>query len=239
MYGSEAVSSTEESRDRKAAQARDRRAATSRRKEATRLLKSVDTGTVRKAVARAPRQEKDAADRQRKIGKNVASLVAQLVFWEGKGEGRDNWVHKTAADWELAEDALTYWMLRTARQVAVEEGLLEYKQGLRPGDRRPTGHYRLNLLEVARVVAQSELETTKQLLKREGRSSQRDQLNRNCRKWEKALEDLCLIDIVNENDEPVPSDPDAISSVQTDNETLTTCQGYRTCTFDNTTENFV
>lgn len=106
-------------------------------------------------ITRAPRRELDAGGRQRKIGKNVAAIVRQLWFWEGRGEAEDGYIWKTAEDWELAEDGLSYSMLRTARDVAAGEGLLKYEQRECP-DGRTRVFYRLDLVGVLRVVALSE-----------------------------------------------------------------------------------
>lgn len=159
------------------------------REEAYGVLDSMKVLDVQSIIKRAPRKEKDKAGRQRKIGANVAGMVRQLLHWEGKGEAEDGWIWKTAEEWELVEDGLTYRMLRTARDVAEAEGLLEYQE--RPyRDGRPRVYYRLNLVEVLRVVAVSELESAKKWLDRHPDSAKRPKWIEKRDKASRILEDL-------------------------------------------------
>ena len=97
-------------------------------------------------------------------------MVVQLWFRDGQGEAGDGSTHNTAFAWERREGAFTERGLRTARRVGEEEGLFESWVDLRPSDRRRTVFYRLNLWEVARCVARSELKNVSNLLARAGRS---------------------------------------------------------------------
>ena len=129
---------------------------------------------VRNAVARAKRSDRDRGGRQRLIGANVGAMCGQLLYWEGKGEADDFWIHKTANDWMTTDAPLTKRMLKTAERVAMEEGLIEVVPGKRPGDKQNTVWYRLNMWELARVVVASELENIEFRLEHEGRKNVRD-----------------------------------------------------------------
>jgi hypothetical protein len=184
--------------DRKAAQARDRRARKKERREVVSVLKGMKVLAVQEAITRAPRSEKvttkDGRVRVLRIGAHVAAMCRQLLYWEGKGEASSDWVHKTAAEWEASDAALTAAKLRTARRVGhKEERLWEEKEGLRPGDHRPTVYYRLDVWRMAQVVVASEIANTKWLLARERRKSQCARLKRKLRELETARDDLGLI----------------------------------------------
>jgi hypothetical protein len=148
---------------------------------------------VRKAVARAPRRKLDGANRQRRMGGNVATFVVQLLTWEDSGELEDYWIHKTRREWFESEAALTESMVKTARKTADEERLVKHEKIYRPGDRRPTTKYRVDMWELARVVNRSELENVARLLEHEGRKRERDRLNRKRRDLERASDDLNLL----------------------------------------------
>lgn len=97
-------------------------------------------------------------------------MVRQLVFWKNKGEADGDWIYKTREEW-YQEAGLTYRMLRTARDVAKAEGLLDYEE------RGPKGealvYYRLDMTAVLRVVAASELAVAREWLDRHPRSKRR------------------------------------------------------------------
>lgn len=156
-------------------------------------MAGLDLLAIKNALARAPRREPDQAGRQRRIGNNVAALIVDLLAWDGSGEAEDDSIHRSRRGvWE-SPAALTESMLKTARLVAEEEGLLKYWTGIRPSDRRPTTFYRLNLWEVARVVNRSELDNVVRLLAHEGRKKERDKLNKKRRALETAKADLDLL----------------------------------------------
>lgn len=169
---------------------------------ATGILRGLDPFTMQDAVARAKRTKLDCGGRQRRIGAHVGQMCRQLLFWEGKGELEDAWIHKTAREWEESEAALTKRMLKTAERVAMEEGLIEVEDGRRPGDQQQTKFYRLNLWALARVVVVSELENVTNRLEHEGRKTRRDQLNKRRRELKQAEADLDLVGKPNP-----PSDP--------------------------------
>lgn len=148
---------------------------------------------VRNAVARAKRSDRDLGNRQRLIGANVGAMCGQLLYWDGKGEADDFWIHKTASDWMTADASLTKRMLKTAERVAMEEGLIQVVVGKRPGDRQNTVWYRLNMWELARVVVASQLENIGFRLEHEGRKNFRDKLNKRRRELERARDDLNLL----------------------------------------------
>jgi len=156
-------------------------------------MAGLDLVEVKKAIARAPRKERDAANKQRRMGGNVASFMVQLLTWEGSGELDDYYIHRTKREWFESEAALTESMVKTARTTADEEGLVEFETGYRPRDRRPTTLYRVNMWELAKLVNRSELENTERLLKHETRKRERDKLNKKRCALEAARDDLSLL----------------------------------------------
>ncbi len=188
----------EDHKDRKARQARERRAATRMRKMAHELLDEMKVLAVQEAICRAPRSEvvttEDGRVRTYRIGAHVAAMVRQLLHWDGRGATAGDWIYKSEAEWLQTDAALTSAKLRTARRVGKEEGLWEEKVELRPSDRRQIVHYRLNMWRVAQVVVASELENTRNLLKREKRKQHLDRLRKKLRKLETARDDLRLTD---------------------------------------------
>lgn len=224
-----ATDGEQERKDTKAGQARERRARKRARKEAHSLLTNdMKVLEVQEAVTRAPRSETDQAGKQHRIGAHVSAMVRQLLFWEGKGEAEGGWIYKSALDWEQADAALTASKLRTARRVAVEEGLWEERQQLRPGDQRPTVYYRLDMLRVAEVVVFSELQNTHRLLQRERRGGEREKLNRKRRELEKARDDLRLIGMGDTEDsthnQPCQFDRGTVSKYQGSHNKMTPLQ---------------
>ena len=145
-------------------------------------MAGMDLVDVRKAIARAPRREPDAAGRQRRQGGNVATFLVQLLTWEGSGELDDYYIHRTKREWFESEAALTEAMVKTARKTAHEEGLVDYEQTYRPNDRRPTTKYRVNMWELTRLVIRSD------------HKRERDKLNRKRRELERAKDDLNLFE---------------------------------------------
>lgn len=174
-------------RDRKAAQARERRARKAERREAHRVLDEMKVLELENALRRAPRSEKGQDGRTLRLRANVASMVRQMIFWEGKGEADGDWIYKTREEW-FQEAGLTYRMLRVARDVARDEGLLDYEE------RGPKGqtlvYYKLDMAAVLRVVAASELEVARDWLKRHPRSKKRPGWVEKRKRWERLLEDL-------------------------------------------------
>lgn len=146
-------------------------------------IREIGAIAIEDAVSRTPRKELDEAGRTRRIGANVGKQCRQLVFWEGKGDNPDGWIHKTAREVE-AETGMTRGQQRTARRVGVEEGLFEIEPGFRPSDRRPTNYYRLNVLNVATTIITSEAEKIARRLDRERRKDKRDALASERRKLE-------------------------------------------------------
>lgn len=103
-------------------------------------------------LARAPRKD----DPKKLIGPNLARLVRYLLFWDGKGQLGDNKTHKTDAEFEddlgMKRDAL-----KSARELGEAEGVLEYERGTRPGDRRRTTVYHVNVAGLTRKITDSEI----------------------------------------------------------------------------------
>jgi hypothetical protein len=162
------------------------------REGAKSILNGMNAIATEDAIARAKRSGTDAADRQWTMGPNVGKMVRQLVFWDGKGSDDDDRIHKTAREWFQSEAGLTERQLRTARRIAVEEGLVEVTVGRRPSDGQKVNFYRLNMWQTARVVVESELENTNRKLAHEGRKRVRDRLNKQRRGLERTQEDLNL-----------------------------------------------
>jgi hypothetical protein len=172
------------------------------REEMAERLKALGALAIEDAVARAPRSQQDAAGRTLKIGHGVGKMVRQLLFWEGKGEEHNNRIHKTKREWFESEAGLTESQVKTARVVAAKEGLLAFEEGFRRGDGRPTTFYRLNMLNVARVVAASEAENVERRLQRERRPRRRHQLEEKLAEVRDMLEELDVIGDGSEGAEP-------------------------------------
>jgi hypothetical protein len=137
------------------------------------VLRGMDLFRVESAISRAPRKKLDAAGRQLEIGGNVAAMVKELLFLDGKGEDPDGFIHKTAREWRECDAALTKRKVKTAEQVGLGEELWKIEHGVRPSDGRETVYYRLNMWEVCRVVVRSELEHIKGKLKINRRPNER------------------------------------------------------------------
>lgn len=171
---------------------------------------------VREAISRARRKDKDAAGRQRRMDKNVADLIVELLTWEGSGELDDFWLHRSSRQIAESPAALTPRMLETARRNAAEEGLLRFRTGYRPSDRRPTTFYRLDMWQLARVVNRSELEEVERVLRHETRERERDGLNKKRRALEAAKNDLDLIERGDSgNPKPVVEPPQVVGQPPT------------------------
>lgn len=157
------------------------------------LRNTVGLLEVQNTVAGAKRTKRGNDGRQLELGANVARLVTQLLYWEGRGEAQGNWIHKSSSEWRR-EVGLNVRKLGTARRVAEEEGLIEQRQALRSSDRRQTIYYRLNVWHLARVVVDSKLAATNRRLKTERLPRERARLNKERRALEEAREDLGVID---------------------------------------------
>jgi len=159
------------------------------------ILKDMSLRQMRHAIARANRKTRDKAGRQWKVGPKVAELICQLWFRDGQGEASDGSIHQTGFAWQHEEGAFTESELRTARRVGEEEGLLESWVGHRPRDRQRTVYYRLDLWEVARLVARSELRNVGTLLETEGRKVERERLAARREELRQTITDLDVIDL--------------------------------------------
>lgn len=153
---------------------------------------------IAEAIAHTNRAKKDVDGRQRKIGWVVAKLCAKLWEWEGKSELDDAWVHK-ANERFSRELKITPKQLRRAKELAVGEGLVEHKVGLRPSDWRQTSFYRLNLWRVAQMVVEQELadikwELDNHTFEGDARRKKRERMVNRCHTLEQAKSDLSLID---------------------------------------------
>jgi len=158
----------------------------------TGVLRGMDPFRVESAISRAPRKKLDAAGRQLEIGGNVAAMVKELLFLDGKGEDPDGFIHKTAREWRECDAALTKRKLKTAEQVGQGEGLWEIEHRMRPSDGRETVFYRLNMWEVCRVVVRSELEHIEDKLEINRRPKERDALEEQRAELLRTKEDLNL-----------------------------------------------
>ena len=177
------------------------------------------------AVKRAPRGSKDEAGRTLRLKGNVASMVRQMIFWEGKGEADGDWIYKTRDEW-YQEAGLTYRMLRVARDVARDEGLLEYQE------RGPVGEslvfYRLDMTAVLRVVAASELAVADEWLDRHPRSKKRPEWFKKRKRWKSMQEDLRAWGVADAPDAPETGNPKLGLATDTEGRSpLTTCQCIR------------
>ena len=156
------------------------------------MLRGMDPFRVESAISRAPRKRLDAAGRQLEIGGNVAAMVKELLFLDGKGEDPDGFIHKTAREWRECDAALTKRKVKTAEQVGLGEELWKIEHGVRPSDGRETVYYRLNMWEVCRVVVRSELEHIKGKLNINRRPNERDALEERRAELLRTKEDLNL-----------------------------------------------
>jgi hypothetical protein len=158
----------------------------------TGVLRGMNPFRVESAVSRAPRRELDAAGRQLEIGGNVAAMVKELLFLDGKGEDPDGFIHKTAREWSECDAALTKRKVKTAEQVGLGEGLWQIEHRSRPSDGRETVYYRLNMWELCRVVVRSELDHIQSKLNINRRPKERDALEERRAELLRTKEDLNL-----------------------------------------------
>ena len=90
----------------------------------------------------------------RLLGASAAILLAQLVYWAGKGRLGDGWVYKSARELR-AETGLTTLEQATARRKLVVSGLMrEVRRGI-----PPTMHFQLQLLAVSDLFFNTGSET--------------------------------------------------------------------------------
>lgn len=168
-------------------EARERRTRQKIRRQSYMVLDEIKTLELENILKRAPRSNKGKDGRTLRLGSNVAAMIRQLIFWEGRGAADGYWIWKSRQEW-WDEAGLTYRVLRKARGVAEEEGLLEFEEHGSAGG--SLVYYRLNMVQVLRVVASSELYNAREWLDAHPRSGKRSGRLKKARKWEGVLDDL-------------------------------------------------
>ena len=206
-YSVRNAETTPDRRDRKAEQARARRARQTERRKALNILNEMKELRVQRRLGEARKSKPvvagDGKPRYFKIGANVAAMCCRLWYWENKGELAGHWTHKTARQWER-ETGLNERQQRTARRTAVEEGLWEEREHVRPDGRRVV-KYRLDPVRMARLSVESAVESARRELGREVRAAEREKLARELPELEADRDLLRLFDAP---EEPEGAGPD-------------------------------
>lgn len=118
-------------------------------------------------LARAPRKD----DPKKLVGPNLARLVRYLLLWDGRGR-LGNETYKS--DGEILDDlGIKRDALKSARELGEAEGILAWRRGVRPGDRRRTTVYGLNVAGLTRKITDCETgRAERDLLRLEGNGTQ-------------------------------------------------------------------
>jgi len=89
----------------------------------------------------------------------AGQMVRQLWFWDDKKKMcEDNWVFKSASEWQL-EMGLSRGWVRSATRAVEDSGLVEVdRERLNPINRNRTTFYKLNVWAVAQLIAPAVLE---------------------------------------------------------------------------------